>query len=172
MPDASDPNAPLLEPGETAVVPAVLTPVVVRDLFNKNSGVKFAAVWSEFKTRFFDKTENPAPEVTYRKYKLLRISPDGPILASLGGETIVAGTVSGAFALLKRQGTGGAGFLQTNGYANIFYVKDINGVLCAVRIGWAEDGWVIDAISVQDPLAWNGKHEIFCPVSGSGRPVA
>jgi len=27
---------------------------------------------------------------------------------------------------------------------------------------------VIDAISAEDPLAWNGKHEIFCPVSAEG----
>lgn len=172
MPYVSDPNAALLEPLETAVVPATLTPVVVRDFFNKNSGVKFAAIWNEFKSRFFDKTENPIPELTYRKYKLLRIAPDGPIIANLGGEAKVQSTVTAAFSLLKRQGNGGAGFLQTNGYANIFYAVDTNGVLCAIRIGWADDGWVIDAISVQDPLAWNGKHEIFCPVSGNGHPAA
>jgi hypothetical protein len=164
MPDQSDPSTPLLEPLETAVVPALLTPVVIRDFFTKNSGVKFAAIWSEFKTRFFDTTEGPLPETTYRKYKLLRISPDGPVIAALGGETKVESAVTGALALLKRQGHGGAGFLQTNGYANIFYTRDKEGVLCAIRIGWADDGWVIDAISVQDPLAWNGKHEIFCPI--------
>ena len=164
MPDQSDPTTALLEPLETAVVAATSAPVVIRDFFTRNSGVKFAAIWSEFKTRFFDKTENPIPEATYRKYKLLRISPDGPIIANLGGETKVEGTVTAAFALLQRQGTGGAGFLQTNGYANIFYARDKKGVLCAIRIGWADGGWVIDAISVQDPLAWNGKHEIFCPL--------
>jgi hypothetical protein len=164
MPDQNDSQTALLEPLETAVVPATSTPVVIRDFFNKNSGVKFAAIWGEFKTRFFDKTENPVPAVTYRKYKLLRISPDGPIIAKLGGEAKVEGTVTAAFALLKRQGNGGAGFLQTNGYANIFYARDKEGVFCAIRIGWADDGWVIDAISVQDPLAWNGKHEIFCPL--------
>jgi hypothetical protein len=164
MPDQSDPKTPLLEALETAVVSATSTPVVVRDLFIKNSGVKFAAIWSEFKTRFFDKTENPIREMTYRKYKLLHISPDGPIIANLGGEGKVEGTVTAALALVQRQKTGGVGFLQTNGYANIFYSRDKNGVLCAIRIGWADDGWVIDAISVQDPLAWNGKHEIFCPI--------
>jgi hypothetical protein len=158
MPDQSDAKTALLEPLETAVVPATSTPVVVRDFFTKNSGVKFAAIWS------FDKTENPIPERTYRKYKLMRISPDGPIIAELGGEAKVEASVTAALAILRRQGNGGTGFLQTNGYANIFYVKDINGVLCAIRIGWADDGWVIDAISVQDPLAWNGKHEIFCPI--------
>jgi len=164
MPEPSDPKTALLEPLETAVVPATSTPVIIRDFFTKNSGVKFAAIWSEFKTRFFDKTEGPISEATYRKYKLLRIAPDGPIIAKLGGETKVEATVTAALALLKRQGTGAAGFLQTNGYANIFYSRDKDGVLCAIRIGWADDGWVIDAISVQDPLAWNGKHEIFCPV--------
>jgi hypothetical protein len=29
---------------------------------------------------------------------------------------------------------------------------------------------VIDAIPVEDPLAWNGKHEIFCPVAPSEAP--
>ncbi|HUD47995.1 MAG TPA: hypothetical protein VMR33_14265 [Candidatus Baltobacteraceae bacterium] len=164
MPEQNDPNTALLEALETVVIPATSMPVVIRDFFLKNSRVKFAAIWSEFKTRFFDKTENPIPEVTYRKYKLLRISPDGPIIAQLGGEAKVEGTVTAALALLQRQGHGGAGFLQTNGYANIFYIKDKDDVLCAIRIGWADDGWVIDAIAVQDPLAWNGKHEIFCPI--------
>src|ERR1017187_5385652 len=129
--------------------------------------MKFATIFGEFKTRFFDKTENLIAEVTHCKYKLLRLSPDGPIIAELGGETKVEGTVTAALALLQRQGNGGAGFLQTNGCANIFYARDKKGALCAIRLGWADDGWVLDAISVQDPLAWNGKHEIFCPLSGA-----
>jgi hypothetical protein len=164
MPDQSDPKTALLEPLETAVVPATSTPAIIRDFFIKKSGMKFAAIWSEFKIRFFDKTETALSEVTYRKYKLLCISRDGPIIADLGGEIKVEGTVTAALALVQRQANGGAGFLQTNGYANIFYARDKDGVLCAIRIGWADDGWVIDAISVQDPLAWNGKHQIFCPI--------
>jgi hypothetical protein len=164
MPDPIDPKAALLEPLETTAVPATSMPVIVRDFFIKNSGVKIAAVWSEFKARFFDKPETPIAGQSFQKYKLLRISPDGPIIEKLGGESKVESTVTAAMSLLRRQGNGGPGFLQTNGYANIFYSKDKNGVLCAIRIGWADDGWVIDAISAQDPLAWNGKHEIFCPV--------
>jgi hypothetical protein len=167
MLDQLDLKTILLQPVETAIVPATTAPVKIRDCFKKNSKVKFATVWDEFKSRFFDKTENAMAEVTYRKYKLLRISADGPIIAELGGETKVEGTFAAAFAFLQRQGNGEPGFLQTNGYANIFYSPDKNGVLCAIRIGWADEGWVIDAISVQDPLAWNGKHEIFCPFSGN-----
>jgi len=68
--------------------------------------------------------------------------------------------VTAALALLQRQGTGGAGFLQTNGYANIFYARDKKGALCAIRLGWADDGWVMDAISVQDPfgLEWQTRN--------------
>jgi hypothetical protein len=165
MPDTPDPKPPLLEPLETAVVPATAAPALVRDFFKKNTSVKISTVFAEFKDRFFDKTEKPMAEATYRKFKLLRISPDGPIIAELGGETKVEGTVTAAMSLLQRQATGAPGFLQTNGFANIFYSKDKKGVLCAIRIGWADGGWVVDAIPVQDPLAWNGKHEIFCPVS-------
>ena len=161
-------KTPLLQPLETAVVPATTAPLVIRDFFKKNSGVKIATLFGDFKSRFFDKTEKPAPETTYRKYKLLRISADGPIIAELGGEAKVEGTVAAALALLQRQGSGGAGFLQTNGYANIFYARDKNGALCAIRLGWADEGWVIDAISVQDPLAWNGQHQIFCPLPKAG----
>jgi len=155
----------LLQPLETAVVPDTTSPVRIRDCFTKNTKVKLAIVCHEFKGRFFDKIEKPSAEVTYRKYKLLHISADGPIIAELGGEGKVRGTFSAVFALLQQQGNGEPGFLQTNGYANIFYARDKQGELCAIRIGWVGSGWVIDAISVEDPLAWNGKHEIFCPYS-------
>ena len=164
MSETLDVKPALLEPLETAVVPATSAPLVIRDFAGKVSGVKFSMIFGEFKDRFFDKTENPTPQVSYRKYRLLRISPDGPIIAELGGEAKIEGTVTAALALLRLQGTGQAGFLQTNGYANIFYARDKNGALCALRVGWSDGGWVIDAISVRDPLAWNGKHEVFCPV--------
>jgi hypothetical protein len=163
MPDQVELKTPLLQPLETVVIPATATPVLIRDLIKKNSKAKIATVWGEFRTRFFDKTEGPLAEMTYRKYKLMRISADGPIIAELGGDSKVEGSFAAAFALLQRQGNGESGHLQTNGYANIFYAKDKNGQLCAIRIGWTEGGWVIDAILTQDPLAWNGHHEIFCP---------
>jgi hypothetical protein len=165
MPDRPNPKGPLLEPLETAMAPATTAAVAIRDLFKNNSRAKLSTIFSEFKNRFFDKTEKPVAEVTYRKYKLLQIAADGPIIAELGGPSKVEGTFAAAFALIQRQPNGEDGFLQTNGYANIFYAKDKKGVLCAIRIGWSSDGWVVDAISVEDPLAWNGKHEIFCPAS-------
>jgi hypothetical protein len=165
MSNQAAPNTPLLEPLETVVVPAVAGPVMVKDYLSASASLTFSKIWAEFKNRFFDKTEPRTPEVTYRKYRLARIAPDGPIIAELGGPAKVEGNFIAACELMRRQGNGEDGFLQTNGYANIFYAKDKKGELCAIRIGWDGNGWVLDAISVADPLAWNGRHEIFCPVS-------
>jgi hypothetical protein len=156
---------PLLEAIEVATLPQRTQPFVIRDSFEKPAGVRFSTVWNEFKKRFYGRTEDPAGEVRLQKYKLLAIAPDGPIIEELGGPSRVEGTVASAFALMRLQGRGQEGFLQVNGYANIFYCRDLKGTLCAVRIGWDGEGWVIDAIPVEDPLAWNGKHEIFCPLA-------
>jgi hypothetical protein len=164
MADSPANSAPLLEPVETATVAATTEPFNVKERFDKPVGIKFATVWTEFKKHFYGHVEEPIPETRLQKYRLLRIAPDGPIIAELGGPAKVEGSLASIYALIRRQGRGEEGFLQTNGYANIFYQRDGKGVLCAIRLGWDGDGWVIDAISVEDPLAWNGKHEIFCPV--------
>jgi hypothetical protein len=168
MPENPETPKRLLEAVDTATIPASAQPFVVRDRFERPAGIKFSTVWNEFKKRFYGKVEGPSAEALVRKYKLLAIAPDAPIIAELGGESVVETTVAAAFWLIARQGRGQPGILQINGYANIFYVRDQNKVLCAVRVGWDEEGWVIDAISVVDPLAWNGKHEIFCPIAGPG----
>jgi hypothetical protein len=167
MMDQVDCRTALLKPLETALVPASTEPVIIRNHFKKNTGVQFSTIFVDFQKRFFDKTEAPSEELAYRKYKLLCTSADGPIIAELGGGSKVEGTFAAAFALLQRQPRGQAGFLQTGGYANIFYVRDKKKELCAVRIGWASDGWVVDSIPAADPLAWHGEHLIFCPLAAA-----
>jgi hypothetical protein len=169
MPEKPESSQRLLEAVDSATIPASAKPFAVRERFERPVGVKFSTVWNEFKKRFYGKVEAPSAETLMRKYRLLAIAPDAPIIAELGGAAVAETTVSAAFWLIERQGRGQPGILQTNGYANIFYVRDQKDVLCAVRVGWDEEGWVIDAIPVEDPLAWNGKHEIFCPAAaGSG----
>lgn len=163
MPNQDVSAIALLEPLDSVLVARTASAITIQDFLAKHTRAKISTVFGEFKNRFFQKREGPLPETKYRKYKLLRISADGPIIAELGGESKVEGSVTAALTLLSRQGNGEAGFLQTSGFANIFYSRDQKGILCAIRIGWCHDGWVIDAISVKDPLAWNGQHEIFCP---------
>jgi hypothetical protein len=163
MTELLDVKAGLLEALETAVAPAHPGPVIIRDLFKKNARVRFSTIFAEFKNRFFDKTERPAAEAAYRQYKLPTISADGPILEELGGVSQVEGSLAAAFAFLQCQPNGDAGFLQTNGCGHIFHAKDKKQQLCAIRIGWTSDGWVVDAMSVADPQAWHGEHLIFKP---------
>jgi hypothetical protein len=131
----------------------------------KNREVRISTVWEEFKKRFINKVDDKPAAVSLRKYKLRKISPDGPIIECLGGESKVVTNIASIYSMMKRQAFGQPGALQVNGYANIFYVRDKDGVLCAVRVGWDGEGWNIDAIAAHDPLAWNGQHQVFCPVA-------
>jgi len=120
MTDQPNLKTPLLQPQEDVLVPAGAEPFVVRNQFKTASGVRFATVWDDFKTHFWGKVEDPRPEMRVRKYKLLTFAPDGPLIAELGGPGKVESTLGVTFALLQRQPGGQAGFLQTNGFANIF----------------------------------------------------
>jgi hypothetical protein len=158
----------LLEPAETIAISATNAPFNPGANFTtKNREVRFSTVWAEFKKRFFDGTVEVPMPVCLRKYRLLKPAPDGPIIEELGGELNVETSIASVFAVIKQQPVGQLGPLQVNGYANIFYVRDKDGVLCAVRVGWDGEGWIIDAIPVNDPLAWNGQHQVFCPDADS-----
>jgi hypothetical protein len=71
------------------------------------------------------------------------------------------------FSLLKKQGHGQPGILLTNGYSNIFYVRDCAGVLRAVRVDWDGDGWGVDANSVDGPYGWYEGYQVFSRNSGT-----
>lgn len=43
----------------------------------------------------------------------------------------------------------------------IFYCKDKNGVLRAVRVHWYFDGWLVDADSVENPFRWRDGSQVF-----------
>jgi hypothetical protein len=164
MPFQPDASTPLTHRVAEIDLPATAETFVARDRFSKLAGVRYATLWEDFKARYLAKTEPPQPARRLAKYKLTRIAPDLPIIAELGGAERVESRLTDIFELLRRQPRGEAGLLQTNGFANIFYVRDQAGVLCAIRLGLADDGWVLDAIPVEDPLAWNGQHEIFAPL--------
>lgn len=62
---------------------------------------------------------------------------------------------------MAEQGNGEDGILLTNGYANIFYIRDINGVFWAVRCPWSGDVWYVRATSVGPPRGWGGGSRVF-----------
>jgi hypothetical protein len=132
-------------------------------LLKKDGGI-CSYLGDNFKSWFLEgdgKTEEPIGEQTLRYAKLRQASVDGPIIAELGGEAKAEITLSEMFSLMKKQGNGGAGVLLNNGWANIFYIKDISGVLRTVCVGWRDGGWVVGAFEVSDPHAWYAGYQVF-----------
>ena len=65
------------------------------------------------------------------------------------------------YHLLSLQSNGGDGVLLTNGYANIFYIKDVNGVRRAVSAYWLDGGWGVGARSVEVMSSWLEGRRVF-----------
>jgi len=55
------------------------------------------------------------------------------------------------FSPMEKQKNGEDGVLLNNGYANIFYIRDQNGVLRAVRVYWDDGSWRVYAHGVTNP---------------------
>lgn len=62
---------------------------------------------------------------------------------------------------MAEQGNGEDGILLTNGYVNIFYIRDIKGVFWAVDCRWGGDGGGVNADSVESPSEWDGGDQVF-----------
>jgi hypothetical protein len=152
----------------TVVVSATTSKFVAKDKFvvntKRNAPVKISAVWDNFTSWFLSgegKTEDPISEQTLRYHKLRKSSVDGPIITELGGEEKSETTLTEMFSLMEKQKNGEDGVLLNNGYANIFYIRDQNGVLRAVYVFWRDDGWNVNAGSVESPDGWDGGHQVF-----------
>ena len=152
----------LLAQLDPVTVPATTEPFVARKHFVVGSReVHISYVGDNFKRWFSDKTEEPASEQSLRHGLLRKSSVDGPIITELGGEGAVETSLAQIWWLMKQQPHGEDGTLLTNGYANIFYVKDQNGGLRAVLVHWHDDGWYVLAHSVEYPDAWRDGLQVF-----------
>jgi len=172
---------PLLTRVGTAKV-QLMKKLTVSEFFNKNNSlVRIRYIGDNFKKCFYGKVEeqpnanetahsdgpyrtlgeNGADKSVLRYHTLNRRSVDGPIIKELGGEDKVKTTLFHIAALISKQPNGKQGALLTNGYANIFYVHDINGVLRAVRVCWGGYGWSVVAYSVEYPDEWSADDRVF-----------
>ena len=150
----------LLEPISTVNV-AGTSKFVARDHFKlgEPKGVKIGYLGDDFKSHFLKKVEENVPQAQLKSRKLKQSSLDPPIITALGDnhETYLAQL----WELLKAQPKGESGTLLTNGYANIFYIRDADNILWAVRVYWGGDGWDVDASSVGDPYGWDDGDQVF-----------
>jgi len=137
---------------------------VVADNFTlSNAAVKFSYIGDNFKLWFYSKTEEVKDLVVPHPHHDLckAASLDCEIIDDLGGKAKVEVTMSGIYELLKIQPNGEAGVLLTNGYANIFYVLDVNRVLRAVYVNRLDGGWDVRAHSVGFPSRWCADLRVF-----------
>ena len=122
--------------------------------------VKIAWIGDNFKTNFLGKIEEGVTAEELKIHKLDQDSLDAPIIAELGdaAETLLADL----WELLKKQPKGEGGKLLVNGYANIAYIRDMNGVLWAVNARWhaVHGGWRVEAYSVSYPDGWRAAHQV------------
>ncbi|MCL5407035.1 MAG: hypothetical protein M1429_00860 [Patescibacteria group bacterium] len=137
------------------------TAEVVIGFLNDNFKNAFLANGGKVETSIFDSKLRP--------YRLKKASVDGPIIADLGGEEKVETTLAEMFTLMKAQGCGRRGILLTNGYANIFYVRDAKGILWVVSCAWFSDDqfWLVRAYPITDLSTWNAERQVFSRDFGS-----
>lgn len=147
------------------VVPARIGQFVARDHFivntSKKAKMKISYFGDRFSDKFLGKIEEPIAESTLYYGKLLRKLVDTPIINELGGEANAETTLSEMFGCMESQPSGEDGALLINGYANIFYIRDHNGVLWEVDCYWFDGGWCVGADSIEDTYEWDIDNQIF-----------
>ena len=116
--------------------------------FNEKSGVKMVKHGNNFTIWFIGKVEKDASDAILMRFKLVTSVRDNEIVRDLGGEDKAEVTLTEIWRLIERQANGGEGVLLVNGWANIFYVRDVNGVLRAVGVDWRDDGWYVEALTL------------------------
>ena len=139
---------------------------VVADKFKVDTSdkaeVKISYLDKDFLFWFGGKTEELADvELPKHHHDLKHDSLDKDILNDLGGADKAEVTFAGMHGLMKLQPNGEDGALLTNGYANIFYIKDVVGVLYAVCVSWYGGGWYVSAGRVDDEYGWDGGCRVF-----------
>lgn len=162
-------NLPLLEFVSMIGVNATTDKFLANDKFvintEDNAPVKISGFGDNF-TRLFllgdGKKEDSVSEQTIDCYKLLKRSEDGPIITELGGETKVESSLSDMWFLMEKQKNGEDGALLNNGLANIFYIRDVHGVLRAINVLWLHGGWFVGALDVdRRGVTWESGVQVF-----------
>lgn len=130
--------------------PAEKRRFVAKETFFGETAVKIAYLSPGFTKWFEAAVEESVLEATLVPFNLNEAAAGSAIIADLGGEDRAEVALSQIWRLLERQPNGEEGVLLTNGYANIFYVRNITGVLVVVTVVWIalKNGWQVYAGSL------------------------
>ncbi|MFA5986882.1 MAG: hypothetical protein WC819_06070 [Parcubacteria group bacterium] len=146
-------------------IPASSEPFIAKEKFVVNTRddakVKISGLGANFENNFLSKKEKPCASSIVYGCKLLRRLTSKQIREELDRDDKLETTLYEMFFMLEKQGNGESGSLRTNGSANIFFIRDDKGDLCAVRCRWYDDGWGVRAYSVDDPDEWDDGSQVF-----------
>ena len=163
-----NPNLSILEFISTVGVSSTTSPFSAKDRFvintDRKAKVKISDLGGNFTKWFLSgsgKIEDPITEQVLRCHRLRQTSADTSIIAELGDETKAETTLTELYSLMEKQGNGEDGVLLNNGYANIFYIRDQNGVLRAVYAFWHGFSWLMYACELEGPSGWCGGYLVF-----------
>lgn len=154
---------PLLDSCGIVVLHETIEPFVAKNYFVegviKTAGVPISSICENFVAWFLGKTEPPRSETALRYARLTDNSMDKRITTQLGvtAET----TLADIFCLMRKGSRGEESILLTNGFANIFYVRDVNGDIRTVCLYWRVDGWVVKALPLGYPSSWLAGDLVF-----------
>ena len=149
-----------LDTVKIAAIPSFNVPAHFK--VGETDGVKVGYVWNFFTSCFGSLVEDAQPALALRRNESTRTSSCNAINEALG-KGIEEATCGQIWALMKRQGRGQRGKLHVDGKANIFRVRDKNGVLRLVNVSWsADDGdWRVDVDELGDALGWRAGRLVF-----------
>ncbi len=150
----------LLKRLPTTIAVPTMTQFIAADNFiadtSEKAKVKISGLGSAFKTNYLLKIEeNKVATEGLAINKLLEYAHDPAIITFLGGEPNVEISLGQFFAAFAKQPNGEKGDLLTNGYANVGYIRDINGVLWSVYGRWVYDGWIFGVHSLGSSRRWH-----------------
>ncbi|MFZ4648344.1 MAG: hypothetical protein ACOYMB_01770 [Patescibacteria group bacterium] len=139
---------------------------ITRDKFVVNTGcdskLKISCLDNNFRSWFLDKVEDVFLGSTIQGVTLMSNSVNSQIINELGGEERVETSLTELYSLMEAQPNGKMGDLVIKwDQANIFYVRDINGTLRAIRLVWFGDGWDVEARPISSPNPWISGIRIF-----------
>ncbi len=127
-----------------------------------NVKVKFYGFGNNFSTNFGTKVENDVGAETIAVHRLEQSARDPEIMVELGPEKRAI-KLAQFYRAIEAQGQGQQkGLLRVDGYANIAYVEDVNGIIWAVFAYWfAGGGWFVNAYSVDNPFPWDAGGQVL-----------
>lgn len=145
-------------------LPAIERFIPIDHFTINNKEVKIQEVGDDFKRNFWGKMEPQATEITLRYSKLNEVGSLDRV-ALLRSGRITETTLANIWQMLKRQPNGEPGKLLTNGYSNIFYIRNNKDVLLAIHVSWWNNclghGWYVHSHRVDYSFGWHGSYRVF-----------